>query len=64
MDMLEGEWPENARFTLFRFPSMSHLKAFWNSDEYQAINHLRTDNIPPNFTFAVEAVDLSKWEPA
>ena len=63
LDMFEGDWPDAAKFTLFRFPSMAHLKAFWHSEEYQAIKHLRTDNTPPNFTFAVEAVDLSKWAP-
>ncbi|MEM9273371.1 MAG: DUF1330 domain-containing protein [Cyanobacteria bacterium P01_F01_bin.143] len=63
MDLFEGEWKENAKFTLFRFPSMEHLQNFWNSKEYQAIKHLRTDNTPPNFTFAVHAVDLSKWKP-
>ncbi len=62
MDHYEGEWNEGARFTLFRFPSMKALQAFWNSDEYQAVKHLRTDVIPPNFTFAVEAFDPSDWE--
>jgi len=63
MDFLEGEWKENAKFTLFKFPSMEHLKGFWHSEEYQAIKHLRIENTPPNFTFAVPAVDLSKWQP-
>ncbi len=51
----EGEWNDGARLTMFRFPSMDALLAFWNSDEYQAIKHLRTDVIPPNFTIAVES---------
>ncbi|NKB35533.1 MAG: DUF1330 domain-containing protein [Pseudomonadales bacterium] len=63
MELLEGDWKDNAKFTLFRFPSMEHLKAFWDSEDYQSIKHLRTDNTPPNFTFAVNAVDWSKWEP-
>jgi len=63
MDLFEGEWKEGAKFTLFRFPSMDHLQKFWHSEECQAIKHLRTDNAPPNFTFAVHAVDLSKWKP-
>jgi len=63
MDFFEGEWKEDAKFTLFRFPSMEHLQSFWHSQEYQAIKHLRTDNTPPNFTFAVHAVDMSKWKP-
>ena len=63
MELLEGDWKENAKFTLFKFPTMEHLKGFWNSGEYQAIKHLRTDNTPPNFTFAISAVDMSNWEP-
>lgn len=62
MDQLEGEWKEDARFTLFRFPSMEALKECWNSPEYQAAKHLRTDVIPPNFTFSVNGFDPSKWE--
>ena len=61
MDHFEGDWKDNARFTLFRFPSMEALQGFWHSDEYQAIKHLRTDVIPPNFTFAVEGFDASEW---
>ncbi len=63
LELFEGEWEENAKFTLFKFPTIEHLKNFWNSEEYQKIKHLRTDNIVPNFTFAVSAVDISKWEP-
>lgn len=61
MDLYEGKWNEDARFTLFRFPSMEALQGFWNSEEYQAIKHLRTDVIPPNFTFAVEGFDPEEW---
>lgn len=61
MDHFEGEWKDNARFTLFKFPSMEALKGFWRSDEYQAVKHLRTDVIPPNFTFAVEGLDAAEW---
>jgi len=63
MELFEGEWKKHAKFTLFKFPSMEHLRNFWNSEEYQAAKHLRTEKTPPNFTFAVNAVDLSKWEP-
>lgn len=65
IDLLEGNWlmEKDARFTLFKFPSMEKLKGFWNSDEYQAIKHLRINNTAPNFTFAVPAVDMSKWQP-
>lgn len=62
MDFYEGSWKENARFTLFKFPSMQALQSFWNSPEYQAIKHLRTDVIPPNFTFAVEGFDATAWQ--
>ncbi|WP_107497641.1 DUF1330 domain-containing protein [Thalassobius sp. I31.1] len=61
MDHFEGEWKDNARFTLFKFPSMDALQGFWRSDEYQAVKHLRTDAIPPNFTFAVEGFDAAEW---
>lgn len=61
MDHYEGDWKENARFTLFKFPSMQALQSFWNSDDYQAIKHLRTDAIAPNFTFAVEQFDPAEW---
>ena len=63
MDLFEGDWKTDAKFTLFRFPSMAHLKEFWHSEEYQAVKHLRTHATAPNFTFAVNAVDFSKWEP-
>ncbi|RVW01702.1 DUF1330 domain-containing protein [Rhodococcus spongiicola] len=62
IDHFEGEWKEGARFTLFRFPSMEALQGFWNSPDYQAVKHLRTDVIPPNFTFAVEGFDPTKWD--
>ena len=62
IDLYEGNWNEGARFTLFRFPSMEALQKFWNSPEYQKIKHLRTDVIPPNFTFAVEGFDPEEWE--
>jgi len=62
MQHYEGEWKENARFTLFKFPSIEHLQRFWKSDEYQSIKHLRTDIIPPNFTFATKGFDQEAWE--
>lgn len=61
---LEGIWPnKDAKFTLFKFPSMEALKAFWFSPEYQAIKHLRTQAIPPNFTFMVGAFDAEVYQP-
>lgn len=62
MGHFEGNWNEGARFTLFKFPSMDALQKFWHSPEYQAVKHLRTDVIPPNFTFAVDGFDMAEWE--
>ncbi|WP_166415524.1 DUF1330 domain-containing protein [Cochlodiniinecator piscidefendens] len=61
MDHYEGSWSDGAKFTMFKFPSMQALQSFWNSDDYQAIKHLRTNAIPPNFTFAVEGFDPEEW---
>ena len=61
MEHYEGEWKEDARFTLFRFPSLAALQGFWKSEEYQSVKHLRTQVIPPNFTFAVEGFDAEEW---
>ena len=64
LTQLEGIWPDkNAKFTLFKFPSMEALKTFWFSPEYQAIKHLRTQAIPPNFTFMVNAFDAEAYQP-
>lgn len=60
----EGNWNKGAAFTVFKFPSMEALLGFWNSKEYQKIKHLRTDVIPPNFTFATQGflpVDLDRY---
>ena len=54
--VLEGDWPTDGALTIIRFPSMQALQAFWYSDEYQAIKHLRTDNIEPNFSVAVSGL--------
>ena len=62
MELFEGEWKQDAYFTLFKFPSMEHLQGFWKSEEYQSVKHLRTSVIPPNFTFAVKGFDPSAWE--
>lgn len=61
IDHYEGDWNEGARFTLFRFPTMEALQAFWHSPEYQSVKHLRTDATPPNFTLAVEGFDAAEW---
>ncbi|MGI9305029.1 MAG: DUF1330 domain-containing protein, partial [Gammaproteobacteria bacterium] len=54
MHHFEGNWAQDASMTIFKFPSMEALLGFWNSPEYQSIKHLRTDVLPPNFTFAVD----------
>ncbi|NKC01302.1 MAG: DUF1330 domain-containing protein [Pseudomonadales bacterium] len=54
IDHLEGKWVTGASLTIFKFPSMDALQKFWHSTEYQSVKHLRTEVIPPNFTFAVE----------
>ena len=59
----EGDWPKDASLTIFRFPSIEALLSFWNSPEYQAVKHLRTDVITPNFTFAVEGFDTEEYGP-
>ena len=58
LDHYEGSWSEDARITIFKFPSMAALQGFWQLPEYQAIKHLRTDAIATNFTFAVEGFDM------
>lgn len=63
MHHFEGRWPnKDAKFTLFKFPSMKHLMDFWNSDEYQSVKHLRTNVIETNFTFAVDGYDGKSYE--
>ncbi|KAB1154288.1 DUF1330 domain-containing protein [Tenacibaculum aiptasiae] len=62
--LFEGKWNEGAAFTVFKFPSMEALLGFWKSEEYQKIKHLRTDVIPPNFTFATEGflpIDIERY---
>ena len=46
----EGQWPNGTGLTLIRFPSRQHLEDFWASEDYQAIAHLRTNILTPNFT--------------
>ena len=43
MAHFEGEWKEGACFILFKFPSMEALQSFWNSLEFHAVKHLRTE---------------------
>lgn len=58
VEVMEGEWPGSV--VLMEFPDMKAAKQWYNSAEYQAILHLRTDNVisdlilvdpvGPNFT--------------
>ncbi|MBY7729588.1 DUF1330 domain-containing protein [Vibrio bathopelagicus] len=62
IELVEGQWPnQKAKFTLFKFESMEKLREFWYSEEYQSIKHLRTNVIPPNFTFITEGFDESSY---
>lgn len=61
IEELEGEWENNARLTIFEFPSKEAVLNFWNDPEYKAIKHLRTDATPPNFTIAVDGFDPSMF---
>jgi len=61
LEQLEGEWKPESKLTIFKFPSMEHLKGFWEDPEYIAIKHLRHDVTPPNFTMAVDAYDPSDF---
>lgn len=41
--VIEGS-PVKGRLAMIEFPSMAARDAFWNSDEYNAVKHLRVDN--------------------
>ena len=43
VQVLEGAWPGSA--VLMEFPDMDAAKGWYYSPEYQAILHLRTDNV-------------------
>lgn len=40
--VMEGDAPHQS--VVVKFPSVEAAKGFYNSDEYQAIRHLRTDH--------------------
>jgi uncharacterized protein (DUF1330 family) len=35
LEMFEGDWPDNQRLVIERFPSAEHARKFWYSDQYQ-----------------------------
>jgi len=43
MDVVEGTWPDD--LILIEFPDLDAVRAWWDSPEYQAIKHLRTDHM-------------------
>lgn len=53
--VLEGEAPHQS--VVVKFPSVEAAKAFYHSDEYQAIRHLRTDHSTNGSLTIVEGVD-------
>lgn len=54
IEVLEGEWPDgDNKLSLVKFPSQQALLNCLNSEEYQAIKHLRTDVVDSNFSLAI-----------
>lgn len=41
---LEGNWPEETRLVISKWPSMERARAFWNSERYNEIKKMRQDN--------------------
>jgi len=57
IEILEGELPPGTTFlAIEQFPSMSALKTFYFSDEYQGAIPFRTDAIKMNFLAAVDGI--------
>lgn len=42
-DVVEGAWPGDV--ILIEFPDPASVRAWWESADYQAIKHLRTDHM-------------------
>jgi uncharacterized protein (DUF1330 family) len=42
IELIEGSWDGN--LIIIEFPDLEHVRAWYNSPEYQAILRLRTDN--------------------
>lgn len=38
---LEGDWPEEKKIVISKWPSMEKAKEFWNSPEYAEVKKLR-----------------------
>ncbi|MBT6272847.1 MAG: DUF1330 domain-containing protein [Chromatiales bacterium] len=54
LESIEGDAPR-ARSVVLEFASVEHAKAWYNSDEYQAIVHLRL-NASTGSAFVVEGI--------
>ncbi|MEV4756507.1 DUF1330 domain-containing protein [Micromonospora sp. NPDC049559] len=44
VDVLEGDWPGDV--VIIEFPDLAAARAWYASDDYQEIKHLRTRHIP------------------
>lgn len=43
-ECLEGEWPDETKVVISRWPSFDAAKSFWNSEKYAEIKRLRMGN--------------------
>ncbi|PCI46777.1 MAG: hypothetical protein COB49_08020 [Alphaproteobacteria bacterium] len=41
---LEGDWPDETRLVISKWPSMEQARAFWNSERYSEIRTARQGN--------------------
>lgn len=41
---LEGDWPDETRLVISKWPSMEQARAFWYSESYSEIKKLRHGN--------------------
>jgi uncharacterized protein (DUF1330 family) len=46
-ELLEGDWP-SLRIVVIEFPDMDAARAWWSSNEYEAIKPLRRDGSTTN----------------
>lgn len=53
--VMEGDAPHQS--VVVKFPSVEAAKAFYNSDEYQAIRHLRTGHSTDGSLVIVEGLE-------
>lgn len=41
---LEGDWPDETRLVISKWPTLDHARAFWDSPGYNKIKKLRQGN--------------------